>query len=45
VEGSCENGNEPSASIKFWEIPEQLSNRRVLKKGSASSSQSDSVGW
>jgi hypothetical protein len=20
VEGSCENGNEPSGSIKFWEI-------------------------
>jgi hypothetical protein len=30
VEGPCEHGNEPSGSIKFWEILEWL-----LKKGSA----------
>jgi hypothetical protein len=35
VEGSCEYGNEPSASIKCWEILEYLSNQRLLKKGSA----------
>jgi hypothetical protein len=22
VEGSCENGNEPTGSIKCWEVPE-----------------------
>jgi hypothetical protein len=22
VEGSCEHGNEPSGSIKFWEVAE-----------------------
>jgi hypothetical protein len=26
VEGSCEHGNEPSGSIKCWEILEQLNN-------------------
>jgi hypothetical protein len=25
VEGSCEHGNEPSGSIKFWEVLEWLS--------------------
>jgi hypothetical protein len=35
VEGSCEHGNEPSGSIKCWEVLEQLHNWRVLKKGSA----------
>jgi hypothetical protein len=34
VEGSYENGNKPSGSIKCWEIPEQLSYWRRLKKGS-----------
>jgi hypothetical protein len=35
VEGSCEHGNEPSDSIKCWDILEWLHNRRLLKKGSA----------
>jgi hypothetical protein len=35
VEGSCEHCNEPSGSIKFWEILEWLCNWRLLKKGSA----------
>jgi hypothetical protein len=34
VEGSYELGNEPSGSIKFWEILEWLSDWRLLKKGS-----------
>jgi hypothetical protein len=33
--GSCEHGNEPSGSIKFWEILEWLRNWRLLKKASA----------
>jgi hypothetical protein len=32
VEGSCEHGNEPSGSIKRWEVLEQLYNWRLLKK-------------
>jgi hypothetical protein len=32
VEGSCEHGNEPSGSIKCWEILEWLHNWRLLKK-------------
>jgi hypothetical protein len=28
VEGSCEHGNEPSGSIKFWEVPEWLQTGR-----------------
>jgi hypothetical protein len=35
VEGSCEHGDEPSGSLKCWEILEQLHNWRLLKKGSA----------
>jgi hypothetical protein len=35
VEGSCEQGDKPSGSIKSWEILEQLQNWRLLKKGSA----------
>jgi hypothetical protein len=35
VEGFCEHGNEPSGSIKCCEILEQLSNWRLLEKGSA----------
>jgi hypothetical protein len=31
VEGPCEHGNEPSGSIKCWEILEWLSNWRLLK--------------
>jgi hypothetical protein len=26
VEGSCEHGNEPSGSIKYWEVLELLHN-------------------
>jgi hypothetical protein len=39
VEGSCERSNEPSGSIKCWEVLEQLHNLRLLKKGSAPWSQ------
>jgi hypothetical protein len=35
VEGSCEGGNEPSSSIKRWEVLEWLHNSQLLKKGSA----------
>jgi hypothetical protein len=35
MEGSCENCNEPSGSIKYWEIFEKLSDWRLLKKDSA----------
>jgi hypothetical protein len=35
VEGSCECGNEPSDSVKRWEVPEWLHNWQLLKKGSA----------
>jgi hypothetical protein len=35
VEGSCEHGNEPSGSIKCWEVLEWLHNWQLLKKGSA----------
>jgi hypothetical protein len=34
-EGSCEHGNEPSGSIKRWEVLEWLHKWRLLKKGSA----------
>jgi hypothetical protein len=30
-----ENGNEPSGSIKYWEVLEWLHNWRLLNKGSA----------
>jgi hypothetical protein len=33
--GSCEHGNEPSGSIKCWEVLQWLHNWRLLKKGSA----------
>jgi hypothetical protein len=36
VEGSCEHCNESSSSIKCWQVPEWLSNWRLLK---------DSVPW
>jgi hypothetical protein len=39
VEGPCEHGNEPSGSIKCWEILEWLCNWQLLKKGSAPWSQ------
>jgi hypothetical protein len=35
VEGSCEHGNEPSGSVKRWEVLEWLHNWQLLKKGSA----------
>jgi hypothetical protein len=35
VEGSREHGNEPSDSIKYWEVPELLHNWRFVEKGSA----------
>jgi hypothetical protein len=33
VEGSCKQGNELLGSVKYWEIPEQLSDWKLLKKG------------
>jgi hypothetical protein len=35
VEGSCEHGNEPSGSIKCWEVLEWLHNWQLFRKGSA----------
>jgi hypothetical protein len=35
VEGSCENGDEPSRSLKCWEVPEWLHNWLLLRKGLA----------
>jgi hypothetical protein len=35
VEGTCEHGNEPTGSIKFWEVLESLHNWQLLKEGSA----------
>jgi hypothetical protein len=32
VDGSCEDGNEPPGSMKYWEILEWLSDWRLLKK-------------
>jgi hypothetical protein len=32
VEGSCEQGNELSGSIKCWEILEKLSDWQLLKR-------------
>jgi hypothetical protein len=34
MEGSCERGNEPSGSIKCWEVLEWMYNWQLLKKGS-----------
>jgi hypothetical protein len=34
VEGYCRRGNEPSGSIRFWEI-EELGGWRLLKNNSA----------
>jgi hypothetical protein len=39
VEGFGEHGNETSGSIKCWEILEELSDWRLLKKDSAPWSQ------
>jgi hypothetical protein len=39
VEGSCVHGNDPSVSIKCWEILKHLHNLRLLKNGSFPSSQ------
>jgi hypothetical protein len=35
VEGSCEHGNEPSGSIKYWKMLVQLGDWRLLKKDEA----------
>jgi hypothetical protein len=35
VEGAYEHGNEPSGSIRCWEVFEWLHNWRLLKKSSA----------
>jgi hypothetical protein len=35
VEGSCEHGDEPSGSLKCWEVPESLHNWQLLRKSSA----------
>jgi hypothetical protein len=35
VAGSCEHGNEPSDSIKYWNILKKLSDWCLFKKGSA----------
>jgi hypothetical protein len=35
VEGSCEHDDEPSDSLKCWEVLEWLHNWQLLKKGSA----------
>jgi hypothetical protein len=34
VEGSCEHGNEPSGSVKCWEIHGLLSDWQLIKKDS-----------
>jgi hypothetical protein len=34
VEGSCENGDEPSGSLKCWAVPERLENWQLLREGS-----------
>jgi hypothetical protein len=34
VEGTCKHGNEPSGSIKCWDILEGLRNWRLLKEAS-----------
>jgi hypothetical protein len=33
--GYCEHGNEPSGTIKCWEVLEKLPIKQILKKGSA----------
>jgi hypothetical protein len=33
VEGYSEHGDEPSGSIKCWEVLEYLQNGRLIKKG------------
>jgi hypothetical protein len=35
VEGSCEHGNEPSGSLKFWDILQWLRDWQFLNKNSA----------
>jgi hypothetical protein len=35
VESSCEHCDEPSGSLKCWEVPEWLHNWKLLRKGSA----------
>jgi hypothetical protein len=43
VQGFCEHCNELSGSIKRWEVLQQLSNWRLLKKDSATWSQLETV--
>jgi hypothetical protein len=33
--GSCVHSDEPSGSLKWWEVPEWLHNWQLLRKGSA----------
>jgi hypothetical protein len=35
VDGSCEHGDEPTSSIKCYEIMEWLSDWKLLKNGSS----------
>jgi hypothetical protein len=35
VESSCEHSNEPSRSVKFWEVSEYLYNCQIYKHDSA----------
>jgi hypothetical protein len=35
VAGSCENGNEPSGSITFWEVLQELRDFSLFKKDRA----------
>jgi hypothetical protein len=35
VEGSCEHGNEPSGSLKCWEVSECLHNWQLFRRVSA----------
>jgi hypothetical protein len=37
VEGCCEHGNEPSGSVKCWEILEQMNNCQLLNDSAPSS--------
>jgi hypothetical protein len=34
MEGSCEHDNEPSGSIKCWEVPRVVAQRVTSQKGS-----------
>jgi hypothetical protein len=43
--GSCEHGNEPSCSVKYWEVLEWLQNVRLIKKGSDPEISKSRVAW